>query len=169
MRALLIALTCAAATLPWAGCCDIEIPAATIGQMANPEWARNRISADVCYRFPECKFASPEEEREFKEIVGEINRIGGSLRPALKKGEIAPDEFVGYEIILEFFAAQLLAFCEESAGELREPAKGLVLAYADRVGMRQDVDRIIAAGKGARLKAMSPAVQSLRVKVQGGR
>jgi hypothetical protein len=165
MSARLVPFAVAFVAFTLTGCCHIKTPAGTLGQFLNPEWAKDRISADVCYRFPKCKFDTPEQEQQFKEVMSEINKAGASLRPALRKGEITAEDFVGYELLLEFYSAQLLAWCEGSTTSLADPAKTLLMAYADRAGFRQDVDRVTAASRDGRLGAMSAGVRSMHSKV----
>ena len=160
----LIALAALLAPITLTGCCDIRIPAGTLGQMLNPEWAKDRVTATVCYRFPKCTFANPQEEQEFKDLVGQINEVGRALRPALKSGEITAEEFVIYEVILELYAAELLAWCEGSSPTMTEPAKTLVQTYAERAGLRGQVDAVMAAPRPGRLGAISKGLQGVRSK-----
>ena len=166
MSARLVPFAVAFVAFTLTGCCDIKTPAGTLGQFLNPEWAKDRISADVCYRFPKCKFDTPEQEQQFKEVMSEINKAGASLRPALSKGDITAEDFVGYELLVEFYSAQLLAWCEGSTTSLADPAKSLLQAYADRAGFRQDIDRVSAASRDARLRSLSDGMRSLRTKLE---
>jgi hypothetical protein len=154
------------AALVVAGCCDIKIPSISVGQLINPEWAKHEVTADVCYRFPKCTFDSDDQKKQFEEAKKSINDAGAMLRPMLKKGDISAEEFVMYELINEFYAAQLLAWCESTQPPLVDPGKALVLSAADRAGVRADVDRVLSTPRPARLGVIASGAATARSKVQ---
>jgi hypothetical protein len=95
-----------------------------------------------------------------------INDAGAMLRPMLKKGDITADEFVMYELIIELYAAELLAWCENTQATLVDPGKALVLSAADRAGVRADVDRLLSTPRPARLGVIASGAATARSKVQ---
>jgi len=148
------------------GCCDIKLPSISVGQLVDPERAKHEVTADVCYKFPKCTFDSPDQQQQFKDTMDAINQAGASLRPMLAKGDLTADQFVFDELILEFYASQLLSFCEQSNMVLTEPTKSLVLTAAERSGSKAEVEQVVAAPPQGRLQKLASATKSFRSRLE---
>lgn len=125
-----VLILAAASCLP--GCHSVSIPAASVGPLSNPAWTwtperpRDRVRAEVRFRFPPCKFSTPDEQEQLDELLREINTIGDQLNPALERDQLTPDEYVASCFLLEYVTVQLLAACEQVPAPVSERVKAML-------------------------------------------
>ncbi len=144
------------------GCSSLELPVATVAQLAKPDriWAntppRDRVRARVRFRFPDCSFATPEEEQQFNESLVELRRIGQDLISAVESGELASGTYVLACVLLEWIGASLLDACEQDAPSGAVSSAALAAEAGERLGV------VVSAGLSERGTTLTDVERMLR-------
>src|SRR4051812_39678974 len=95
------------ALLMSAGCLQGKFPSIPIGLLTDPNLARmsseprDRLRAELCWKFPRRKFQDPAEEKQFKQSIRGANEVGERLTRGLDEGKLSVDEYLCWVIYCE--------------------------------------------------------------------